>query len=358
MVIRMSEPKRVTIHDIVAATGFAVGTVNRALSGTGRIKKETREYILETADRLGYKVNVTAQALRRSRITIGVILYCQVEEYAQEIYRGACDAADELEVFNVTVDIHLLPYTSNEDCRRQAASLMRAFYTQGYNGIALFPSSPENDLAELRHIINEIAADGIPVATITTDVPDSRRAFHVSVDAHLAGRLAAELLGMFCRGRDVAILNHSTEASTNRAYLEGFMEFAGDTTFRSIRVYAHYDEPELVLRETERMLADNAELSGIYMASASSALACRHLRALGKSGYHIVTTDLLEETPAILKEGLAFATIYQDPYRHGKMAVLKLYNAITTKQSESDYLILPTILFSSNVDFYPIGKMR
>ncbi len=350
----MSDQKRVTINDIVAATGFAVGTVNRALSGTGRIKKETREYILETADRLGYRVNVAAQALRRNRLTIGVILYNAVDEYIQDVYRGVCAAARELDAFNVTTDIRLLPYTTNEACRRQTIELMSTFRDQHYHGIVLCPSSPEEQLDEISKIIDEVFEDKIPVSTITTDVPNSRRLLHVSVNAHLVGKLAAELLSMFCRGQDVAILNHSTKASTNREYVEGFMEFAGRDTFRSIRIYAHYDEHDRVLRETERMIEDNPELSGIYMATASSALACAHLRDMGKTGYRIITTDLSKETPALLKEGLAFATLYQNPYLQGKTAVLKLYNYICTKQKEPNHFILPNVLFSSNVNAYLI----
>ncbi len=352
----MNEKKRATLHDLAAATGFSLGTIYRALNGKGRIKEETRQFILDTADEIGYKVNVVAQGLRRSRMTIGVVLYCQVVEYVAEIYRGVYDAAQEIDAYNISVDIHLLPYTSNEDCRRQTVELMQTFREEEYDGIILFPSSPSNVLGEIRDMIDKVSESGIPVVTVAVDVPDSKRLFHVSVDAHLVGEMAAELLSLFCREQDVAILNNSMETSTNRSYIEGFYDFAGEDTFRSIRVYSHYDEPEQVLRETERMLAENPELSGIYMASASSGLACECIRKTEISSYRIVMTDLLKETPALLQNGTAFATIFQDPYQQGKTAVMKLYEYMATRHFEPDHRVLPSILLASNAKVHPVGK--
>ncbi len=351
----MNGQKKVTIYDLAEITGFSVGTVNRALNGKDRIKEETRRLILDAAERAGYRANPAAQGLRRNRMTIGVILYCQVDEYVREIHRGVCTAAQEIERYNVTSDVHLLPYTSNRECREATLALMRQFCERGYHGMVLFPSSAGDTLDEIRCRIDEMADAGIPVVTVATDVPNSKRLFHVGVNAHLAGQMAAELLSLTCSGQDVAILNHSMQSHTNCAYVEGFRAFAGEHTFRSIRMYAHYDEPDLVLRETERMIEENPAPVGIYMASASSVLACRHMRTLGRRGDRIITTDLLKETPGLLCDGTAFATIFQDPYRQGKTALLSLYEYLLSKRYERETLMTPTILLASNVGAYPIG---
>lgn len=348
----MNAKKKITIYDLAEITGFSVGTVNRALNGKNRIKEETRQLILETAAKVGYKANPAAQGLHRNPMRIGVILYCPVFEYVNDINRGICAAAQDLEKYNVEVDIRQIPYTTNRECRQKAMELMRYFQHEKYNGIALFQSSTKADVAEIIRIIDEISDSGIPVATIANDIPESKRIFYVGVNAFTAGRMAAEMLWLSCPGKDVALLTNSMESEVNRQCIEGFYDFAGNSRFSGIRLYEHFDEPNLVIQQTERMISDNPELYGIYMTSASATSACQHIRKLGKKEYKIITTDLLEETPQILYDGTASATIFQDPYRQGKNAVKNLYDYIVSKQAEDTYSIIPSIILSSNVSFY------
>jgi LacI family transcriptional regulator len=55
--------KRLTIYDIAKATNVSYASVSRAISGRPGISQKTREYILETCEKLGYTANITARAL-------------------------------------------------------------------------------------------------------------------------------------------------------------------------------------------------------------------------------------------------------------------------------------------------------
>lgn len=346
--------KKITIYDLAEITGFSVGTVYRALNGKKRIKEETRKLILETAEKVGYKANPAAQGLHRNQMRIGVVLYCQVYEYVTAIWRGVETAAVDLEKYNVELEVHMLPYTTNRECREKAIELIYRFEQENFDGIALFMSSTKGEAAEISKVIDEIAEKGIPVATIANDIPESRRVLHVGINAHMAGKMAAEMLWLLCPGKDVALLTNSLESEVNRQYVEGFHEFSGDNRFSSIRIYEHFDEPKIVIRQTERMIAENPSLSGIYMTSASATSACQHIRQMGKKDYKIITTDLLEETPQILYDGAASAAIFQDPFRQGRNAVKALYDYILTKKIQDDYSIIPSIILASNVSAYII----
>ncbi|WP_209439595.1 LacI family DNA-binding transcriptional regulator, partial [Kitasatospora phosalacinea] len=68
--------KRVGIKDVAAAAGVSATTVSHVLNAVEgkRINPETRQTVLETAERLGYLPNNLARGLRLSRsYTVGFL---------------------------------------------------------------------------------------------------------------------------------------------------------------------------------------------------------------------------------------------------------------------------------------------
>ena len=348
----MDKSKKITIYDIAEATGFSITTVTRALNNKGRVNEDTRRLIWETADRLGYRANPAAQALSRKPIKLGAILYSPVEEYSDDLCRGVEAAAQELRQYNVEIDLRSIPYTNYRECYAKAVKILHEFHAKGYDGVLLTPDATNAELESLCELLAKMAEEGIPVVTIANDIPESKRLFHVGVEAFTGGKMAAELLRLTSAGRDVAILTNSAELDIHRNYLDGFAHIAGKDTFRSVRIYSHYDDPEQVRKQTEQMLRDDPELHGVYITSASSPLVCQQIRASGRSGLNIVMTDLLDETPALLSDHTALATIYQDPYRQGKTAAMLLYDYLLSKKSFGDHLITPIIVLPSNYACY------
>ena len=342
--------KKVTIYDIAQAAGVSVGTVNRALSGKDRISPVTKQLVLDTADRLGYRANSAAQGLRRAPITIGAVLFCPVDEYVDAIVDGMGATAQALEKYNVTVDMHKLDYRTSAECLEKTEGLIRTFAEAGYRGIVLFLSAMSDEMDGIRALIDQYSDAGICFATVANDIPDSARVVHVGVDAHTAGSMAAELLEMTCPGGDVALLVASEKSPVNREYIDGFTDYAKGSAFSDIKIYEHLDNPMRVMAVTEQLLGDNPNLKGIYMATASSVIACDCLRRQGRHDLAIITTDLLRETPDLLKERLSTAVIFQNPYRQGKNVLRYLYDYITRASGEHVHLIAPHILLASNVD--------
>jgi LacI family transcriptional regulator len=64
----------VTIRDVARAAGVSVGTVSKALNGSGQLREETRAAVRNAAERLGFRPNDLAQSLLRKRtFTVGLI---------------------------------------------------------------------------------------------------------------------------------------------------------------------------------------------------------------------------------------------------------------------------------------------
>ena len=80
----------VTITQIAAALGITPSTVSRALSGSPRVKEETRLAIEQKAAELGYERNIMASNLRKGRSDIvGVVVPRIHREFFSNVIGGA-----------------------------------------------------------------------------------------------------------------------------------------------------------------------------------------------------------------------------------------------------------------------------
>ena len=67
-----------TIYDIAKEAGVSPATVSNAFNRPEQMKAETRQRILDVADRLGYRPNVAAQALARGRTKMVGLLVADI----------------------------------------------------------------------------------------------------------------------------------------------------------------------------------------------------------------------------------------------------------------------------------------
>ena len=67
--------KKLTMHDVAKESGLSVASVSRALSGDRRVTPEVYEAVTEAVERLGYRPNYVARALRgKSTEAIGMLV--------------------------------------------------------------------------------------------------------------------------------------------------------------------------------------------------------------------------------------------------------------------------------------------
>ena len=84
----------VTISDIAAALGVTPSTVSRALSGSPRVKEETRLAVEQMAAALGYERNVVASNLRKGKSDIvGIIVPRIHREFFANCIGGAATSS-------------------------------------------------------------------------------------------------------------------------------------------------------------------------------------------------------------------------------------------------------------------------
>ena len=119
----MSEPtKTPTLKDVAADAGIHFATASRALSSTHQhlVSPETRERVLASAQRLGYRVNTVARSLRSGRTgTIGVLVFDLANPFTATVLRGIDSVLEPAGQLSVVMETH----NSDEAMRRAVERL-------------------------------------------------------------------------------------------------------------------------------------------------------------------------------------------------------------------------------------------
>ena len=125
--------KRVNIADVAREAGVSAQTVSRALNNKGEISAETRERVLETVERLGYRPNTLARGLVTQKTsTLGLVVPDIANPFFSEVARGAEDTAHR-------AGFSLLLCNTMENSAREVEAL-RTLEAQRVDGIILCSS--------------------------------------------------------------------------------------------------------------------------------------------------------------------------------------------------------------------------
>ena len=79
-----------TIQDVAKELGVSTSTVSRAISGKGRIGKETRERVLKYIEENGYYPNAAAQSLAQSKTNNIAIILPEVDTLVEMPFFHTC----------------------------------------------------------------------------------------------------------------------------------------------------------------------------------------------------------------------------------------------------------------------------
>ena len=349
----MDHKKKATIYDIAKELNISSGTVYRALNNKGRFSKKTQQMVLETAERLNYSTNQTAQALRRNPVTVGVILCCPVPQFLKEIEQGIRSGFAEMETYNVYPDIRVFSGYNAEQLPEEISCALNDFETNGYSSVILFLSGQTD---KFMNKLNDLGEKGVNIVTLVNDIPCKNRLFNVAADGYSAGALAAEFLGLCCPKGKIAILTGNKSTYIHEKNISGFIATSKDSSVSEVDVYEHNDEPALVSLLLKKIFHGEKSYDGVYIATASTITAYPFLKKLSPDNTpKIVTTDLFKENLKLLEMRISKASIFQAPYKQGKEAVKKLYKHMTNESVAEHVTIPPILVLRSNMYSFKKG---
>lgn len=310
---------RPTVHDIAAAAGVSLATVDRVLNQRAGVRTVTREKVEQAIERIGYVRDVAAANLAKSRVYPLVFilpfgdnsfmrgLEAQVRA---AISRSAVERTDISIVSVPAFDVEALVVALDEARARSPA------------GVAVVAIDSPDVVAA----VDRLRSDRIPVVTLVSDLAGSKRDHFAGVDNIAAGRTAASLMGRFLGGRSgpVAVLAGSMLVRDHRERLDGFCavmneSFAGHAV---LPVIEGQDDPALAERLVGEALAASPEIAGIYSLGAGNRGLIAALKQQGGgSPVCVIAHELTQHTRAALSDGLIDAVLNQDAGHEVRSAI-------------------------------------
>jgi LacI family transcriptional regulator len=134
---------KITIVDVAKQAGVSFGTVSRVINNDVHVKKETRERVLETMERLGFVANRQARSLAGGKSnSIGVLVPDLGTGYIGEIIRGI-DA--ELSLTN----LDLILYTTHRTASKEANYVTNLATGMVDGLLVVLPRSPADFIGDL-----------------------------------------------------------------------------------------------------------------------------------------------------------------------------------------------------------------
>ena len=332
----------VTAQQIAELAGVSRGTVDRALHNRGRVNPEVAAKIHKIAAELGYKPNLIGQALVKSRreFKLGAILQSTETPTMQIVRAGVQRAAEELAASGVELIVRENRGLDTEMVLEHIEELV----SQGVQGLAIAP----NNSPEIRQCIDELYEQGIPVITLNSDAPGSRRLAFIGMDNYRAGQTAAGLLRLMLPegGKVLPLAGHLNNTAHNNR-LNGFMDTINGETGNEIELLAFqpcFDRDDYAHEITQHALRANPDLTGIYVASNGQAGACAAVEEEGRKGkVKVVAFDLNPMNMELLQSDSLSFVLDQKAFEQGYRPPFLLFDYLQNKKTPEKELLYTDI---------------
>jgi len=345
----MSNQKR-GIHLIAELAKVSIGTVDRALHQRGEINKNTRRRILQIAQRIGYTPNLAARALSVAKRSacIGVCIPREIRFFYDQLWSGVLDEARSLGQLGIRFINRPVKALGEGDTKA-----FKELLDSRVQAIILTAGNPRG----LKPLIDRAEEQGIRVICVSTDAPESRRSSVVCVEPWLNGFLAGELMGKFVPpSAEVAVVAGMLTAEDHRKKTDGFSEGFPRHCMggKIVSVIEGHEDEEESFQKTLDLLRRFPTVAGVYVNTVNCLPVCRALVAQGLAGkIKLITTDLFTEMAPYFQKGTITASIYQQPYRQGQMAVRLVSDHLTNNAHFPPAVYLsPAVVMSSNLHLF------
>jgi len=199
----------VTIKDIAKALGLSTSTVSRALRDSHEISAETKQMVLDCAEKLNYRPNPIALSLKEKRSrSIGVVVCEIANSFFSQIINGIESIAYD-RGYNVIIS------QSHESYEREVMDL-HYLSSRSVDGLLISVSTETNDTSHIRALHEK----GLPIVLFDRIADDIKT--HTVVSDNFQGAYDATEHLIQQGFKKIAVLTNSEYLSITSERLAGY----------------------------------------------------------------------------------------------------------------------------------------
>ncbi|MBB3996972.1 LacI family DNA-binding transcriptional regulator [Aureimonas pseudogalii] len=334
-----------TLTDVARVAGVSLATADRVVNRRAGVRPATIARVEAAVAALGFERHAGAADLaRRVRHRVTAVLPSGGNPFMRRLGEELSRAARLLGARRLDLTLaaaETLRPTRLAEAIEAAAGLSDAVVAVGLDDPLVAAA------------IDAAAARGVPVITLVSDVPGSRRSRYVGIDNRAAGRVAGSLVGRFLgpEPAEVAVLLGSRALRDHRDRLDGFAAVLGERFphLRLAGVWEGEDDPVRARAAVAELLAAHPRIAAVYSAGAGNVGLARALEDAGSQAC-VVAHELTAETRPLIERGAVDALIAQDAGHEARSALrLALAQLSGTRIDESQERIRIEILLRDNL---------
>ncbi|SFL92987.1 monosaccharide ABC transporter substrate-binding protein, CUT2 family (TC 3.A.1.2.-) [Gracilibacillus orientalis] len=194
---------------------------------------------------------------------------------------------------------------------------------------------------EFLPVINQAVEQDIPVITIDTDAPDSKRSAYIGTDNYEAGKLAGKALVEDTAGKaTIGVITGSFDNAHHQLRVEGFRDIVEQEPGIEIVSIEESNITRVIAEEkAHNMLSDYPDITALYGTSALDGIGMvAAAESLGlEESLYMIGFDTLPANMALLEQEKMDVLIGQKPYEMGYRSVELMLDLVNNKKVQDVY---------------------
>ena len=304
--------KKLTLQRLAELAGVGVATVDRVVNDRGGVSPTTTRKVLQAAREAG--MTRPLPEAYRPPWQIELYLSGNASFFFRTLASDFAAVANQLGYQRLTLHKTFIAESQPE---KLAQRIMAACNRR--DGIIVFG----HDYPAIHEALTFCQAQGVPVITLATDIPQAQRLCHVGIDQYQAGKTAGLLMSKSLQGEgEVIMLSGRIDYRAHRQRIDGFREAMARSAPRvQLReVLSGQDQREVIRALFEQTLRETHQVTGIYNTGVGNS----EIKALlQRHNLHctVITHELYSVTRQMLDADMVAYTLDQNAPAHARLAI-------------------------------------
>lgn len=347
------EERIIGIKDVAKAANVALATVDRVIHNRKGVSEKTKSKVLKVIDKLGYKPNIMASNLSKSKKIVLGILLPNISEgtgYWEFPLKGIIKAQKELAQYNIKIKTYTFKQNNNKEIRKKILELINS----DIQGLIL--TSKFTD--EIEILLEDCNEKKLPYVFIDSNSQKTGALCSIQQALFESGELAAQLFNYCFNSGEILILHlkdtmDTEDVITQKANgMNSYLKEKDNTIVTKSLVITDYNENDIesILLQT---LEKNPMIKGVFIPNSKVAFIAKYFQKRVGDKIYLIGYDFFNEDIEYLEKGIIDFLICQRPEEQGYQAVFKLFEHLVLKKEVDEEIIMPLdIITKKNYKFY------